>query len=82
MIKRKSSGGALSFCNVNMRYRDGLPLVLRNVTFSIAAREKVGIVGRTGSGKSTLLLTFMRMVDICDGQILINDKPIHAYHSR
>lgn len=35
----------------SLRYRDGLPLVLKKVNLDIKAKEKVGIVGRTGSGK-------------------------------
>ncbi|XP_072254092.1 ATP-binding cassette sub-family C member 5-like [Pyxicephalus adspersus] len=35
-----------------MRYRDKLPLVLKNISFSIKPQEKIGIVGRTGSGLS------------------------------
>jgi len=34
-----------------MRYRNNLPLVLKDVSFTIRPKEKVGIVGRTGSGK-------------------------------
>eukprot|EP00796_Vickermania_ingenoplastis_P006504 gene6504-4686_t len=74
--------GSLEFRNVQMRYREGLPLVLRDVTFCIAPREKVGVVGRTGSGKSTLMLTFMRMVDICGGEILVNGSGIRTYPLR
>ena len=32
--------------NVKLRYREGLPLVLDNVTLTIKSKEKVGIVGR------------------------------------
>jgi hypothetical protein len=39
-----------------MRYRAGLPLVLRDVTFSVRGGERVGVVGRTGSGKSSLMV--------------------------
>jgi ABC-type bacteriocin/lantibiotic exporter with double-glycine peptidase domain len=35
-----------------LRYRPGLPLVLRGVSFEVAGGDKVGLVGRTGSGKS------------------------------
>lgn len=35
-----------------MRYRDNLPLALKGLKFSIKAKEKVGIVGRSGSGKN------------------------------
>ncbi|CBZ27162.1 ABC-thiol transporter [Leishmania mexicana MHOM/GT/2001/U1103] len=74
--------GSLVFEGVQMRYREGLPLVLRGVSFRIAPREKVGIVGRTGSGKSTLLLTFMRMVEVCGGVIRVNGREIGAYGLR
>ncbi|CAM36530.1 putative ABC transporter [Leishmania braziliensis MHOM/BR/75/M2904] len=74
--------GSLVFEDVRMRYREGLPLVLRGVSFQIAPREKVGVVGRTGSGKSTLLLTFMRMVEVCGGAIRVNGRDIGAYGLR
>lgn len=54
------ANGALSFLDVDMRYRDGLPLVLKQVSFEIEAGEKIGIVGRTGSGKTSLLQALFR----------------------
>lgn len=45
---------------VTMKYAPHLPPALRNVTFTLGAGEKVGVVGRTGSGKSTLLLALYR----------------------
>lgn len=41
------SAGVLEFTDVKMRYREGLPEVLRGVTFKTHPGEKVGIVGRT-----------------------------------
>lgn len=43
--------GQLEFRNVCMRYRDGLPFALNNLSFKIPGGKKCGIVGRTGSGK-------------------------------
>ncbi len=61
--------------HVNIRYRENLPLVLKNISFTIRNHEKIGIVGRTGSGKSTLLNTLTRILEIANeqtGKILID----------
>ena len=55
--------GSITFRNVSARYRDGLPLVIRNASFHICHGEKVAIVGRTGSGKSTVMLMLLRMIE-------------------
>ncbi|KAK7199404.1 pentamidine resistance protein 1 [Novymonas esmeraldas] len=81
-VTQAVQAGSLVFDGVQMRYREGLPLVLRDVSFRIAPREKVGVVGRTGSGKSTLLLTFLRMVEVCGGSIAVNGRAIGAYGLR
>lgn len=47
-IDRWPSKGAIDFINVEMRYRPGLPLVLKGLNLSIKGSEKIGIVGRTG----------------------------------
>jgi ATP-binding cassette, subfamily C (CFTR/MRP), member 1 len=44
--------GAIEICELSMRYRPGLPLVLNGVSLSIRGGERVGICGRTGSGQS------------------------------
>ncbi|XP_067853075.1 ATP-binding cassette sub-family C member 5 [Heptranchias perlo] len=68
--------GQIQFDEVEMCYRDNLPLVLKKVTFTIKPREKIGIVGRTGSGKSSLGVTLFRLVEICNGSITIDGVKI------
>ncbi|KAG6617557.1 multidrug resistance protein ABC superfamily [Phytophthora cinnamomi] len=69
--------GAVVFENVSMRYRDDLPLVLKNVSFSVNSGEKVGICGRTGSGKSSLMSVLFRVVEIPNsGRVLIDGVDI------
>ncbi|KAG9064520.1 Multidrug resistance-associated protein 1 [Linnemannia hyalina] len=59
--------GAIEFVNYSTRYREGLDLVLRNVSFKVGAGEKIGIVGRTGAGKSSLTLALFRMIEAANG---------------
>jgi ABC-type multidrug transport system fused ATPase/permease subunit len=67
------SKGAITFSNVKLRYRPGLPLVLKGLTFSTKPGEHVGIVGRTGAGKSSILTALFRLVDpLAEGLIEID----------
>ena len=66
------AGGAITFTDLSLRYRPGLPLALDSFSCAIAAKERVGIVGRTGAGKSTLMLALFRIVDPEAGSISID----------
>jgi len=46
--------GKIEFDNYSLRYRPETELVLKNLSFKINSKEKIGVVGRTGAGKSTM----------------------------
>ncbi|KAI1489072.1 ABC transporter type 1, transmembrane domain-containing protein [Biscogniauxia mediterranea] len=64
--------GSVEFINYSTRYRKELDPVLKDVTFKVHPREKVGIVGRTGAGKSSLTLAIFRALEAETGKILID----------
>ncbi|KAJ2079685.1 hypothetical protein H4R24_003603 [Coemansia sp. RSA 988] len=71
--------GVVEFKNYSMRYRDGLDLVLKDLSFRVLPRQKVGIVGRTGAGKSSLTLALFRIIEGSNGQILLDGEDIRKY---
>ncbi|EQC30630.1 hypothetical protein SDRG_11685 [Saprolegnia diclina VS20] len=62
----------IAFENVGMRYRAHLPRVLTDVHVTVAAKDKIGICGRTGSGKSSLISALFRLVPTDAGVIRID----------
>lgn len=47
--------------NFSLRYRQELPLVIKNIDFRIKSGERIGIVGRTGAGKSSIIHAIFRL---------------------
>ncbi|GJJ71378.1 ATP-binding cassette, subfamily C (CFTR/MRP), member 1 [Entomortierella parvispora] len=58
--------GQITFQNYSARYREGLDLVLKDVSFDVQPGAKVGVVGRTGAGKSSLTLALFRIIEAAD----------------
>jgi ABC-type multidrug transport system fused ATPase/permease subunit len=69
--------GSIEVKDLVMQYAPENPPVLRNVSFKVNPREKIGIVGRTGSGKSTLALSIFRFMEPTSGAIEIDGVNIH-----
>jgi len=66
------SDGKIVFSSAKLRYRPGLPLVLKGLDIEIPPNSKVGVVGRTGAGKSTLMVSLLRIVELSSGSITID----------
>lgn len=65
--------------NVSFRYNAQSPYVLKNINLEINPKEKIAIVGHNGAGKSTLIKVLMRLYDVNEGEILLNDENIKDY---
>ncbi|XP_021756472.1 putative ABC transporter C family member 15 [Chenopodium quinoa] len=68
--------GTITFQNLQIRYAEHLPSVLKNITCTLPGKKKIGVVGRTGSGKSTLIQALFRIVEPTEGSIIIDDVDI------
>ena len=70
--------GAIKFDHVAFAYDPASP-VLKDVNFSIAPGQLVGVVGATGGGKSTVVGLIPRFYDPGAGRVLIDDVDLRDY---
>ncbi|KAG4077640.1 hypothetical protein HA402_009031 [Bradysia odoriphaga] len=63
--------GNIEFKSLNLKYAENGSRILRNLTFRINAKEKIGIIGRTGAGKSSIIQALFRLAQ-SEGQIMID----------
>ncbi|KAK0085537.1 hypothetical protein PV325_004976, partial [Microctonus aethiopoides] len=56
--------GGIEFKHVYLSYSPMESPVLKDLTFTIEARERIGIVGRTGAGKSSLISVLFRLAEV------------------
>jgi len=68
---------ALGFTGVCFAYGDHEP-ALRELTFTLPAGARLGLLGRTGSGKTTLARLIFRLYDPQQGTILLDDTHLQA----
>ncbi len=71
----KVTAGKIVFDKVQFNYQGTEPL-FENKTVTILPGQKVGLVGHSGSGKSTFVNLILRLFDVNQGRILIDDHDI------
>jgi ATP-binding cassette subfamily B protein len=68
--------GEIQFNNVSFSYNVDRP-ILKQVSFTIGAGQKVAVVGPSGAGKSTLVKLLFRFYETTAGDVLIDGQKIN-----
>lgn len=68
--------GLVKFEQAVFRYDVNKEPLINKLDFTIAAGEKIGLVGRSGAGKSTIVNLLLRFYDLNSGRILIDGQDI------
>lgn len=77
-IEARGLRGDIRFETVGFAYEPGKP-VLDNLSFHIAAGQRVALVGASGVGKSTIARLLVRLCDVHLGRILIDGVDVRHY---
>lgn len=67
----------IEFKDVSKTYPNGTK-GLQHINLQIEQGDFIAIIGLSGAGKSTLIRTINRMIDITDGQLLVDDTDVMA----
>ena len=68
--------GKVDFNNVTFTYPDTGIVALENFSLHIHKGEKIAVTGRTGSGKSTIAQLLLRMYNVQQGSIELDNIPL------
>ncbi|OJJ42786.1 hypothetical protein ASPZODRAFT_155051 [Penicilliopsis zonata CBS 506.65] len=68
--------GRVEVSDLEVGYADGLPSILKGLSFTVEPNQRIGVVGRTGAGKSTLSLALFRFLEARQGRITIDGMDI------
>ncbi|MDJ0659575.1 MAG: ABC transporter ATP-binding protein [Crocosphaera sp.] len=71
-LPRETIQGKITLENVTFAYQEGHPII-KNLSLDIPASHRIGVVGSTGSGKSTLVKLLLRLYEIDEGKITLDD---------
>ena len=69
--------GEITFSHLTFRYPSGEHDVLHDITLTIRAGERVGLVGKTGSGKTTLVDLLLRTYNVPDGTVFLDGHDVN-----
>jgi len=71
--------GDITFNNVTFKYSTSDKPILENFYLNIKHGEKIAITGKSGSGKSTIVKLLIGILEVDDGNILIDNVDIQNY---
>lgn len=76
MLESKPIEGNIALENIDFRYNENEPLVLKNISLNIKAGESVAIIGPSGCGKTTLMKIMMGLFTAESGKVLIDGQEL------
>ena len=74
----ENARGEITFQSLTFRYPGADREALKDISFTVKAGERIGVIGRTGCGKTTLADLILRAYPVEDGTLLIDGKDVNT----
>ena len=74
----ENARGEITFQSLTFRYPGADREALKDISFTVKAGERIGVIGRTGCGKTTLADLILRAYPVEDGTLLIDVKDVNT----
>ena len=79
-IQCKEIKGDIEFKRISFSYPSRKNnKIINNMSLKIKSGDQIGIVGTSGCGKTTITKLLLRLHDVCDGEILIDNQNINNF---
>lgn len=75
-VPAKVEDGTIAFDNVTFHYGGHAKPLYENLSVTIPAGERVGLVGHSGSGKTTFVKLIQRMHDVTSGRVTVDGQDV------
>jgi len=77
-VPARVNEGAIAFDHVSFQYGGHETPLYSDLSVTIDAGERVGLVGHSGSGKTTFVKLVQRLNDVTSGRILVDGQDVRA----
>ncbi|OJU11244.1 MAG: hypothetical protein BGN88_05800 [Clostridiales bacterium 43-6] len=71
---------SLTLSHVSFAYEGSDQAVLKDISITVNAGEKIALVGHNGAGKTTLVKLITRLYDPTEGTVLLDGTDVRNYH--
>ena len=72
----------LTVSNISKQFRGADTPILKNISFTVNAGERVGLIGPNGSGKSTMLRIAAEIIEPSEGRVQWAERARRQYYDQ